>query len=179
MKGKRYTTEHKIRILREADRGGKSILDICLPIEEADESAHRLVRFLSRPFLYASPCRPGNSRLLLFQIRPDDPANRERSTPHRQPFGNHVKEIGRAGPRLFLVVTGDAATGDDPAMHPQSRERRFERFASYIIEIGYRCRPAPPGSVVRGPGRPCNRRRYQTRILPAETSPFPPNRLTR
>jgi len=29
MKGKRYTTEEKIRILREADRGEKSIQDIC------------------------------------------------------------------------------------------------------------------------------------------------------
>src|ERR1035441_7268534 len=29
MKGKRYTTEDKIRILREADRGEKSIADIC------------------------------------------------------------------------------------------------------------------------------------------------------
>jgi transposase-like protein len=29
MKGKRYTTEDKIRVLREADRGEKSIQDIC------------------------------------------------------------------------------------------------------------------------------------------------------
>jgi transposase-like protein len=29
MKGKRYTTEDKIRILREADRGGKSSLNVC------------------------------------------------------------------------------------------------------------------------------------------------------
>ena len=29
MKGKRYTTEDKIRILREADRGEKSIQDVC------------------------------------------------------------------------------------------------------------------------------------------------------
>ena len=29
MKGKRYTTEDKIRILRDADRGQKSILDNC------------------------------------------------------------------------------------------------------------------------------------------------------
>ena len=29
MKGKRYTTEEKIRILREADRGEKSIADLC------------------------------------------------------------------------------------------------------------------------------------------------------
>jgi transposase-like protein len=29
MKGKRYTTEDKIRILREADHGEKSIQDIC------------------------------------------------------------------------------------------------------------------------------------------------------
>ena len=29
MKGKRYTTEDKVRILREADRGGKSIQELC------------------------------------------------------------------------------------------------------------------------------------------------------
>ena len=29
MKGKRYTTEDKIRILREADHGEKSVLEIC------------------------------------------------------------------------------------------------------------------------------------------------------
>ncbi len=29
MKGKRYTTEDKIRTLREADQGEKSIADIC------------------------------------------------------------------------------------------------------------------------------------------------------
>jgi putative transposase len=29
MKGKRYTTEEKIRILREADQGEKSITDLC------------------------------------------------------------------------------------------------------------------------------------------------------
>jgi transposase-like protein len=29
MKGKRYTTEDKIRILRQADRGEKSIQDAC------------------------------------------------------------------------------------------------------------------------------------------------------
>ena len=29
MKGKRYTTEDKIRILGEADRGGKSIQELC------------------------------------------------------------------------------------------------------------------------------------------------------
>jgi transposase-like protein len=29
MKGKRYTTEEKVRILREADAGEQSIVDIC------------------------------------------------------------------------------------------------------------------------------------------------------
>ena len=29
MKGKRYTTEDKIRILREADRGEKAIQELC------------------------------------------------------------------------------------------------------------------------------------------------------
>ncbi len=29
MKGKRYTTEEKVRILREADAGEQSIADVC------------------------------------------------------------------------------------------------------------------------------------------------------
>ena len=29
MKGKRYSTEEKVRILREADAGEQSIVDIC------------------------------------------------------------------------------------------------------------------------------------------------------
>lgn len=29
MKGKRYTTEEKVRVLREADRGERSIMEIC------------------------------------------------------------------------------------------------------------------------------------------------------
>jgi len=40
MKGKRYTTEEKIRILREAD-AGKSILDVCREHNIADVSFHR------------------------------------------------------------------------------------------------------------------------------------------
>jgi putative transposase len=40
MKGKRYTTEEKIRILREADTG-KSILDVCREHNISDVSFHR------------------------------------------------------------------------------------------------------------------------------------------
>jgi len=40
MKGKRYTTEEKIRILREAD-AGKSILDVCREHNISDVSFHR------------------------------------------------------------------------------------------------------------------------------------------
>lgn len=41
MKGKRYTTEEKIRILREADRGGKSIQDLCREENVSEVTFHR------------------------------------------------------------------------------------------------------------------------------------------
>ena len=41
MKGKRYTTEDKIRILREADRGQKSIQTICQEQNISEVSLHR------------------------------------------------------------------------------------------------------------------------------------------
>ena len=43
MKGKRHTTEDKIRILREADRG-KSILEVCRAHHISEVSFHRLKR---------------------------------------------------------------------------------------------------------------------------------------
>jgi len=44
MKDKRYTTEDKIRILREADRGEKSVLDICREANISEVSFHRWKR---------------------------------------------------------------------------------------------------------------------------------------
>jgi putative transposase len=44
MKGKRYTTEDKIRILRAADRGEKSIQDICREENISEVSFHRWKR---------------------------------------------------------------------------------------------------------------------------------------
>jgi putative transposase len=41
MKGKRYTTEDKIRILREADRGEKSLQDICRQENVSEVTFHR------------------------------------------------------------------------------------------------------------------------------------------
>lgn len=41
MKGKRYTTEEKIRILREADRGERSIVEICREENISDVTFHR------------------------------------------------------------------------------------------------------------------------------------------
>ncbi len=41
MKGKRYTTEEKIRILREADRGERSIVDLCREENISDVTFHR------------------------------------------------------------------------------------------------------------------------------------------
>ena len=43
MKGKRYTTEDNIRILREAD-AGKSILDVCREHNISEVSFHRWKR---------------------------------------------------------------------------------------------------------------------------------------
>jgi putative transposase len=44
MKGKRYTTEDKIRLLREADRGVKSVADICREANISEVSFHRWKR---------------------------------------------------------------------------------------------------------------------------------------
>lgn len=44
MKGKRYTTEDKIRILREADRGEKSIQELCREENISEVSFHRWKR---------------------------------------------------------------------------------------------------------------------------------------
>ena len=44
MKGKRYTTEDKIRLLRAADRGEKSILDICREANVSEVTFHRWKR---------------------------------------------------------------------------------------------------------------------------------------
>jgi len=41
MKGKRYTTEDKIRLLREADPGDKSIADICREANLSEVTFHR------------------------------------------------------------------------------------------------------------------------------------------
>jgi putative transposase len=43
MKGKKYTTEDKIRILREADRG-KNILEVCREHNISEVSFHRWKR---------------------------------------------------------------------------------------------------------------------------------------
>jgi len=44
MKGKRYTTEQKIRILREADRAERSILEVCREHQISEQSFHRWKR---------------------------------------------------------------------------------------------------------------------------------------
>lgn len=44
MKGKRYTTEQKIRILREAETVGKSILDVCREHRISEQTFHRWKR---------------------------------------------------------------------------------------------------------------------------------------
>ena len=41
MKGKRYTTEDKIRILREADGGERSVADLCREANLSEVTFHR------------------------------------------------------------------------------------------------------------------------------------------
>jgi len=41
MKGKRYTTEERIRILREADRGERSIQEMCREANISEVTFHR------------------------------------------------------------------------------------------------------------------------------------------
>jgi len=43
MKGKRYTTEERIRILREAD-GGRSIVEVCQEKNISEQTFHRWKR---------------------------------------------------------------------------------------------------------------------------------------
>jgi putative transposase len=44
MKGKRYTTEQKIRILRSADQADKTILDVCREAGVSEQTFHRWKR---------------------------------------------------------------------------------------------------------------------------------------
>ena len=44
MKGKRYTTEEKIRLLREADRGERAVLEICREANISEVTFHRWKR---------------------------------------------------------------------------------------------------------------------------------------
>ena len=44
MKGKRYPTEQKIRILREAEQSGKTILDVCRSHQISEQTFHRWKR---------------------------------------------------------------------------------------------------------------------------------------
>ena len=46
MKGKRYTTETKIRILREAQSSDKTIQDVCRERQISEQSFHRWKREL-------------------------------------------------------------------------------------------------------------------------------------
>ncbi|HJN83877.1 MAG TPA: transposase [Verrucomicrobiota bacterium] len=46
MKGKRYTTETKIRILREAQSSNKTIQDVCRDRQISEQSYHRWKREL-------------------------------------------------------------------------------------------------------------------------------------
>ena len=44
MKSKRYTTEQKIRILRDTERAGKSIVDVCREKGISEQTFHRWKR---------------------------------------------------------------------------------------------------------------------------------------
>ena len=41
MKGKRYTTEQKVRIVREGQRAGATITDVCREHQISEQSYHR------------------------------------------------------------------------------------------------------------------------------------------
>ena len=58
MKGKRYTTEDKIRILREADRG-KSLLEVCRAHHLPGVSFHRWKRQFGQMNLHEARKRKG------------------------------------------------------------------------------------------------------------------------
>ena len=44
MKGKRYTTEQKIRILREAEQSDRTIMDVCRSHQISEQTFHRWKR---------------------------------------------------------------------------------------------------------------------------------------
>ena len=44
MKGKRYTTEEKIRVLREAEKADKSIIEVCKDKGISEQTFHRWKR---------------------------------------------------------------------------------------------------------------------------------------
>ena len=44
MKGKRHTTEQKIRVLREAEGSGKTITDVCRGHQISEQTFHRWKR---------------------------------------------------------------------------------------------------------------------------------------
>ena len=44
MKGKRHTTEQKIRILREAEQAGKTAVDVCRAHRISEQTFHRWKR---------------------------------------------------------------------------------------------------------------------------------------
>lgn len=44
MKGKRHTTEQKIRILRQGERGGTTITDVCRDHQISEQTFHRWKR---------------------------------------------------------------------------------------------------------------------------------------
>jgi len=44
MKGKRYTTEEKIRIIREADGTGRKIQEVCRERQISEQMFHRWMR---------------------------------------------------------------------------------------------------------------------------------------
>ena len=44
MPGKRHTTEQKIRILREGERSGKTVIDVCREHQISEQTFHRWKR---------------------------------------------------------------------------------------------------------------------------------------
>jgi len=62
MKGQRYPPEDKIRILRGADRGDKSVLDICRKANISEFSLHRWQRQFGHMEMNEARCLKGLER---------------------------------------------------------------------------------------------------------------------
>ncbi len=84
-----------------------------LPLEKAEERTHRLVDSFHHCLFALQLAGLEISTHFFSELSLTIQPIKNHQTLHRQPFGYHVKEVGRTWNRAFRVITGDAATGDD------------------------------------------------------------------